>query len=192
MVNMAVAHVGPSPALVALTNKLRRVYGNPARTYEFVTGYKSPGNVSGHNVDSTGRTRAVDIFVGPGNLTEAQGIDLAERLRGEGKRGKIPGHPDRLAYIIHRGQIAGDHTDWEWIPYTGADWHGDHIHVSTVFDYYWGDQIPGNPADYDSTADWDLWENEFQPATPQADTITPIPTYTLDQQFLVDLGLSLT
>lgn len=169
MVNMAVAYAGPSPAMKALTTKLRRVYGNPARTYEFVTGYKSTGNVTSHNADANGLVHAVDIFVGPGNLTEAQGIDLAERLRAEGKRGKIPGHPDRLAYIIHRGLIAGDHTNWEWIPYTGADWHGDHIHVSAVFDYYWGDHIPGNPADYNSSADWDLWETELL-----SGTITPI------------------
>lgn len=169
MVNMAVAYAGPSPAMKALTTKLRHVYGNPARTYEFVTGYKSPGNITSHNADANGLVHAVDIFVGPGNLPEAQGIDLAERLRAEGKRGKIPGHPDRLAYIIHRGLIAGDHTGWEWIPYTGADWHGDHIHVSAVFDYYWGDHIPGNPADYNSSADWDLWETELL-----AGTITPI------------------
>lgn len=67
----------------------------------------------------------VDIFVGPGNLTEAQGIWVAEQLRAEGERGSIPGHPDRLAYIIHRGRIAGDHNGWEWVAYTGRDWHQD-------------------------------------------------------------------
>lgn len=178
MVNMAVAYAGPSPAMKALTTKLRRIYGNPARTYEFVTGYKSPGNITSHNADANGLVHAVDIFVGPGNLSEAQGIDLAERLRAEGKRGKIPGHPDRLAYIIHRGLIAGDHTGWEWIPYTGADWHGDHIHVSAVFDYYWGDHIPGNPADYNSSADWDLWETELLSGTTtpiQEDDMANVP-----------------
>lgn len=185
-----VVYQRPARGLSTLTAKLRRIYGNPKRTYEYVTGYGTGGE-SSHNADANGIAHAVDIFVGPGNLTEAQGIDLAERLRAEGKRGKIPGHPDRLAYIIHRGQIAGDHTGWEWIKYTGPDWHGDHIHVSSVFDYRWGEVVAGNPADYDSAADWDLWENEFQPATPQSGTITPVATYSPDQQFFVDLGLSL-
>ncbi|SEE82149.1 hypothetical protein SAMN04489740_2673 [Arthrobacter alpinus] len=174
MVNLLIPYAGPNGGLTVLASKLRKVYGNPARTYEFVTGYKSAGNVSGHNADANGQAHAMDIFVGPGNLTEAQGIDLAERLRAEGKRGSIPGHPDRLAYIIHRGRIAGDHTGWEWVAYTGTDWHGDHIHVSAVFDYYWGDAVAGNPADYNSPADWDLWESEFQPANPQSGNITPI------------------
>lgn len=164
MVNLAVAYAGPDVALATLAAKLRRVYGNPARTYEFVTGYDRTG-ITSHNADSNGRAHAMDIFVGPGNLSEAQGIDLAERLRLEGKRGSIPGHPDRLAYIIHRGRIAGDHTGWEWAAYTGKDWHGDHIHVSSVFDYYWGDPVPGNPADYNSNADWSLWEAEFLSGT---------------------------
>ena len=156
MVNMNVQYSGPNPALWVLTRELSRDYGTPARAYEFVTGYKSPSNVSSHNADSRGIAHAVDIFVGPGNLTESQGIHVAEQLRLEGKRGVIPGHPDRLAYIIHRGRIAGDHTGWEWVAYTGSDWHGDHIHVSAVFDYYWGDPVPGNPDDYNSTAPWNL------------------------------------
>ena len=159
MPNMAVQYQGPNPCLRVLTTELRTRFGNPARTYEFVTGYKSASNVSGHNADNYGVVHSVDIFVGPGNLSEAQGIDTAERLRLEGTKGKIAGHPDRLAYIIHRGRIAGDHTNWLWVAYTGADWHGDHIHVSSVFDYYWGDPVPGNldPSNYNSTAPWNLW-----------------------------------
>lgn len=155
MTNLAIAYLRPALALSTLTSELRAKYGNPARTYEYVTGYDRSG-ITSHNSDANGVAHAVDIFVGPGNLTEAQGITVAEQLRQEGTRGTIPGHPDRLAYIIHRGRIAGDHTGWDWIPYTGPDWHGDHIHVSSVFDYYWGDPVAGNPADYDSTLTWGL------------------------------------
>lgn len=170
MPNMAVTYQGPNGCLPVLTSELTATYGKPARTYEYVTGYKSASNVSGHNADINGRVHSVDIFVGPGNLTEAQGIWVAEQLRAEGKRGSIPGHPDRLAYIIHRGRIAGDHTDWEWIAYTGKDWHGDHIHVSSVFDYYWGDPVAGNLADYNSTIPWNLGA-----PTTQGSGVKPLP-----------------
>lgn len=169
---MSVAYQGPGTSLLVLTKNLTTRYGYPKRPYEFVTGY-GPGGITSHNADSRGQAHAVDIFVGPGNLTEAQGIDTAERLRVEGTKGTIYGHPDRLAYIIHRGRIAGDHTNWVWMQYHGADPHMDHIHVSSVFDYSWGALVPGNPADYNSDAPWDLWSSNVKP---QAGPIKPIPT----------------
>lgn len=155
MPNMAVGYARPNLALRTLNNERIARWGSPARASEFVTGYKSPSNLTGHNPDSNGIVHAVDIFVGPGNLTEAQGIWLAEFLRAEGPRGDIPGHPDRLYYIIHRGRIAGDFTGWEWVPYGGADGHWDHIHVSTA-DLYWGDPVGLSPLEYDSTLPWGL------------------------------------
>lgn len=158
MVNMLVQWRGPNSALATLAKELNARFGNPTRFYEYVTGYKSPSNVSGHNADNNGIGHSMDIFVGAGhNISVEQGIDLAERLRLEGKKGSIPGHPDRLAYIIHRGRIAGDHTNWEWVAYNGIADHYDHIHISSVFDYYWGDVVAGHPLDYNSTAAWNLW-----------------------------------
>lgn len=163
MVNMNVEWAGPNFSLATLAKELTARFGAPARPYEFVTGYKSPANVSGHNADANGRGHSMDIFVGGGNsISVEQGIDLAERLRLEGQRGSIPGHPDRLAYIIHRGRIAGDHTNWEWVPYYGLADHYDHIHVSSVFDYFWGDPVAGNPLDYNSTLAWNLWQDDIQ------------------------------
>ena len=171
MVNMNVGWAGPNASLATLAGELNARFGLPARFYEYVTGYKSASNITGHNADAYGRGHAMDIFVGAGhNISVEQGIDLAERLRQEGKRGSTPGHPDRLAYIIHRGRIAGDHTGWEWVDYTGIADHYDHIHISSVFDYYWGDPVAGNPLDYNSTAAWNLW-----PTTGQGSNITPIP-----------------
>lgn len=171
MVNMLVEWAGPDASLLTLTRTLTERHGQPTRPYEYVTGYKSPANISGHNADSNGRGHSVDIFVGPGqNISIEQGIDLAERLRIEGTKGTIAGHPDRLAYIIHRGRIAGDHTGWEWVAYTGKDGHYDHIHVSSTFDYYWGDAVWESGLDYNSTASWDLWEEQI--------TATPPPTAT--------------
>lgn len=173
MVNLAIAYAGPDPALLTLTKELTTRFGTPKRWYEFVTGYKSASNVSGHNADNQGRAHAVDIFVGPGqSISTEQGIDLAERLRAEGSKGSIAGHPDRLAYIIHRGRIAGDHTNWQWVAYTGADPHTDHIHISSTFDYYWGAPVWGLGTDYNSTAPWNLWVNTpAKPATPKPPTV---------------------
>lgn len=163
MVNMAVQWAGPNGALATLAKELNARFGPPTRFYEYVTGYKSPSNVSGHNADNNGIGHGMDIFVGAGhNISVAQGIDLAERLRLEGKKGTIPGHPDRLAYIIHRGRIAGDHTNWEWVAYNGIADHYDHIHISSVFDYFWGDVVAGHPLDYNSTAAWNLWATSTQ------------------------------
>lgn len=156
MPNMAVQYQGPNPALITLTKELRARFGDPARTYEFVTGYKSPGNYSGHNPDNNGIVHAVDIFVGPGNLSEAQGMDVAERIRLEGQRGDTPGIPARVFYLIHNRRIAGGSEGWAWRPYTGADPHTDHIHVSTA-DTYWGDPVALHPSNYNTTAPWNLW-----------------------------------
>ena len=156
MPNMAVQYRGPNPALLTLTKELRARFGDPARTYEFVTGYKSPGNYSGHNPDNNGIVHAVDIFVGPGNLTAAQGIDAAERLRQEGLRGTAPGVPARVSYLIHNRRIAGGSEGWAWRPYTGADPHIDHIHVSTA-DTYWGDRVALDPSNYNTASPWNLW-----------------------------------
>lgn len=163
MVNMAVQWRGPNSSLATLAKELNARFGNPSRFYEYVTGYKSASNVTSHNADNNGIGHAMDIFVGAGhNISVEQGIDLAERLRLEGKKGSIPRHPDRLAYIIHRGRIAGDHTNWEWVAYNGIADHYDHIHISSVFDYFWGDVVAGNPADYNSTAAWNLWSTPLQ------------------------------
>ncbi len=162
MPNLSIAYQRPNHCLRTLTNELARDYGYPARPYEYVTGYKSSANNSGHCPDNNGVVHGVDIFVGPGNLTEAQGITVAEQLRIEGTRGTIPGHPDRLYYIIHRRRIAGDFSNWEWVAYGGLDDHYDHIHVSTA-DTFWGDPVRLSPLDYDSTAPWNLGHNTVAP-----------------------------
>ena len=181
MANMSVAYRGPDPSLVTLTNELRAHYGNPARTYEFVTGYKAPSNFSGHNPDSNGVVHAVDIFTDDhGNIPEAEGRALAERLRLVGKA------TGRFAYLIHdmsagapQPMIAGDHTGWLWAAYGGADAHSDHIHLS-IADGYWGD--PCNVPAYvtNDTSRWGVTGG----ANPQADTITPI----LEEGFLMALS----
>ncbi|MEZ2373130.1 hypothetical protein [Arthrobacter sp. RCC_34] len=158
MPNMAVAYQRPNRSLTTLRDEVYERYDyTPARASEFVTGYKSPTNFTGHNADANGIVHAIDIFTdGNGNLPEAQGRELAEQLRAIGRA------TGRFSYLIHDmspgspdPRIAGAFSDWEWQPYTGESPHSDHIHVSTV-DLYWGD--PANfPADvYDSTEPWGI------------------------------------
>lgn len=187
MVNLAVRWAGPNFSLSTLAKELNSRFGPPTRPYEYVAGSgPTTWNISGHNADSNGRGHSMDIFVGPGqNISVDQGIDLAERLRVEGTKGTIYGHPDRLAYIIHRGRIAGDHTNWEWVPYYGIADHYDHIHVSSVFDYYWGDPVAGNPLDYNSTLAWNL----FVPAENE-DDMAQVPQDQWDSAMAILVSLS--
>lgn len=169
MVNLGVRYQRPNNALATLVAEVRARYGGSPIRVDYVTGYKSASNFTGHNADQHGVCHAVDIFVGtPGNLTEAQATDLVNWLQTEGPRGSIPGHPDRLYYMIFRDKIMGDWSGW-----TSWDGHGyghwDHIHISTC-DLYWGDPAPISHLDYDSTAAWGL--STISPAG--SGTITPI------------------
>lgn len=172
MVNMTVQYRGPDPSLITLTNELRAHYGNPARTYEFVTGYKSAANYSGHNPDSDGVVHAVDIFTDDhGNIPEAEGRALAERLRLIGKR------TGRFSYLIHdmsagapQPMIAGQHTGWLWQEYNGPDAHSDHIHIS-IADLYWGDPCPVPASVCNNTSAWGIAGTTI---TGQGSDITPI------------------
>lgn len=169
MVNLLVAYVRGNYALSTLVAEISAKWGRPERPYEFVTGWKSATNFSGHCPDNNGVVHGVDIFVGPGNLSAPNADVLTAFLRREGLKGTIPGHPDRLYYIIYRDQIAGDFSNWEWV---GAGYgHWDHIHVSTC-DLFWGDPAPISRLDYDSTAPWGLASTTL--SKPQSGNITPI------------------
>jgi len=171
---MNVAYRGPDPSLVALTNELRAHYGQPARTYEYVTGYKAADNFSGHNPDSNGIVHAVDIFTDDhGNIPQPEGRALADRLRLVGKA------TNRFSYLIHdmsagapQPMIAGQFNGWAWQAYNGADMHSDHIHVS-IADLYWGDPCPVPASVYNNTARWNV--TGAATTKPQSGTITPIP-----------------
>ena len=164
MVNMAEPYMRPNYSLQTLKAELDRRH--PGRTADlgFVTGYKSPGNFTGHNADSNGICHAMDIGTQSYNgqaqaITAEQGRDLARYLCNLGKSGF---GPLQYGYLIHdmgetdqRPMIAGAFNGWEWQTYNGAAAHSDHIHVSTI-DLYWGDPV-GIPASvYDSTQPWGI------------------------------------
>lgn len=190
MPNMSVPYARPNYALQTLVAELRAVWGNPARIPEYVTGYKSVSNLTGHNADNNGIVHAVDLFFANNSAwNEARGWEAAEWLRTvEGPRGAIPGVPDRVAYIIYRDRIAGHHNGWVW---GGSGYgHWDHIHVSTC-DMYWGDPAPKPAGDYDTRAPWGFGstvsaQSTVTPIT-TVTTTTPTPNYSEDEQFILDL-----
>lgn len=100
-----------------------------------------------------GVVTAVDITHDP-----AHGIDsekLAEALRAA--------KDERIKYIISNRKIASgtgqDHEAWKWRPYTGANPHNHHVHIS----------VKADRTLYDSTAAWVIDLN----VTPEAAAADP-------------------
>lgn len=159
MVNLSVAYAGPVPAAATLWGEVKTRWPDCAESKGFVAGSgPTLWNISSHNADANGRAHALDIGVdieGDGTgIPVADGIELSETLRAIGYTEWLDGRVGRLAYIIHRGRIAGDHTGWAWTPYAGISPHFDHIHVSFSYDFAWGDPVWESTAEYNSTAPW--------------------------------------
>lgn len=141
--NPNVAYRGPDPATRSLTEEITAKFGPPPRPYEFVTGWKDPGNVSGHNPDSNGITHGVDIF-----LTPERNRWVADHLAARGRAGD-----PRVGYVIYAGQIAAPSTGYH---FAGSGWeHWDHPHLS-VSDGYWGGPCTAHPSIYNDTSSWGI------------------------------------
>jgi hypothetical protein len=93
---------------------------------------------SDHNPNSAGVVTAMDITHDP-----AHGIDarkLAEVL--------VASRDPRIKYIISNAQIVSSTVSpWQWRPYTGANAHRAHVHISVA-------------GDYDDTRPWNLGGTE--------------------------------
>lgn len=102
---------------------------------------------SDHNPNSAGVVTALDITHDP-----AHGVDtwkLAEVLR----QNKDP----RIKYVISNGLIFSSAVSpWQWRPYTGANKHAHHVHVS----------VTGKPELYDLESSWNLQGWSIPVATP--------------------------
>lgn len=141
--NPDVAYAGPDGATRSVTDELTAKFGAPDRPYEFVTGWKSPDNVSGHNPDSNGITHGVDIFMTPERNRWA-----ADHLAARGRAGD-----PRVGYVIYAGQIASPSTGYE---FAGSGWeHWDHPHLS-VWDGYWGGPCALPASIYNDTSSWGI------------------------------------
>lgn len=115
---------------------------------------------SDHNPNGAGVVQALDITHDP-----AKGPDtwkLAETLR----QNKDP----RIKYVISNGRIfSSQSSPWTWRPYTGANKHAHHIHVS----------VNDSPALYDSKY---LWKLDAQVGIPAAPVVAPPAGITADMR----------
>lgn len=91
---------------------------------------------SDHNPNSAGVVTAMDITHDPANGLDAR--KLAETL--------VASRDPRIKYIISNAQIISSQTSpWIWRPYSGANAHRQHVHISVA-------------GDYDDTRPWNLGE----------------------------------
>lgn len=90
---------------------------------------------SDHNPNSAGVVTAIDITSDPAHGLSARA--LAEAL--------VASRDSRLKYIISNAQIVSSKVSpWIWRPYSGANAHRAHVHVSVM----------GDPALYDDARAW--------------------------------------
>lgn len=83
------------------------------------------GRKSDHNPDARGIVCAIDITHDPAGGMDAG--QLAETLRLRRDR--------RIKYVIFNKRIFSSAVSaWEWRPYTGANAHKKHVHISVMTD----------------------------------------------------------
>lgn len=120
-----------SYALTTLRSEIDRAHPGRSRISDGSIGDTAhSARKSDHNPDENGIVHAIDVTVWDGNDPDA--VDdvaqpLAEFLR-------VLRDP-RTKYVIHRGRMFASYATatrkaWEWGPYTGANGHFHHVHVS--------------------------------------------------------------
>ena len=88
---------------------------------------------SDHNPNSAGVVTAMDITHDPAHGLDAR--KLAETL--------VASRDNRIKYIISNAQIVSSTVSpWQWRPYTGANAHRHHVHISVTGPY--DDERPWN------------------------------------------------
>jgi hypothetical protein len=82
---------------------------------------------SDHNPDATSKPAGViRAFDCDADLSKQKGLSvyLADQIRECAKS------DPRIAYVIHKGQIASPKARWIWRDYKGINRHDHHIHIS--------------------------------------------------------------
>lgn len=109
---------------------------------------------SDHNPNGAGVVQAVDLSHDP-----AHGFDsyaFADMLRQK--------RDPRIKYVISHGRIFSSEVHaWEWRPYTGADSHSHHVHIS----------VSDDPRQYDLEFEWDISPDGTVPAVPPPPVAPP-------------------
>lgn len=135
----------PAESLVQLGSEINHRWPNRSKRSDGLIGDAAhAASASDHNANAQGVVCAFDITHDPDNGPDCN--ELAEQLRRRR-------HPD-AKYIIWNGRIATaaakyGHGPWEWRPYSGADPHTNHIHVSVGVGPDGRSQPP-----YDDTLPW--------------------------------------
>lgn len=111
-------------SLETLRAQVNKAYPKRSKVSDGTVGDLShAARASDHNPNAAGVVTAMDITHDP-----AKGVDtwkLAEILR----QNKDP----RIKYVISNGRIFSSQTSpWQWRPYTGANKHAQHVHVSVL------------------------------------------------------------
>jgi len=115
--------------------------------------------VSDHNPNTEGVVCARDITNDPVHGLVSR--KLAEAL--------VASKDERIKYIISDAQICSgteqSQPAWKWRPYSGANDHRHHVHIS----------VKGDPAHYDNTAPWGIDAGAALPPTPPQPPSVPAP-----------------
>ena len=85
---------------------------------------------SDHEPDRNGIVHAIDLDADFGHPAAGSAGVLADQLRDYARSGKKGS--DRVKYVIYNRRICSARDDWAWRPYTGANPHTSHIHISVT------------------------------------------------------------
>lgn len=120
-----------APSLVMLFEQINRAYpGRDRQSDGSIGDLAHRQRKSDHNPDAEGIVRALDIdedVTKTGSREPARGIVEAIRASRD----------NRLKYLIYEGQLFSSYSNsqrkaWEWGPYTGANPHDRHFHLSIL------------------------------------------------------------
>lgn len=125
-------------SLVTLRAQVDAAWPNRSKSSDGTIGDSAhAATKSDHNPNPAGVVQAIDITNDPTHGVSARGI--AEAL--------VASRDPRIKYIISNAQICSSKTSpWVWRPYSGANAHTKHVHISVMDD----------PALYDDARPWSI------------------------------------
>jgi hypothetical protein len=141
----------PAKSLTKLQQQLDQMYPNRKKPDGLLGDAAHAARKSDHNPNSLGDITAIDISEG-GGLPDRH---LADRL--------LASKDPRIKYIISEGRMgrsynSGGTMPWTWAPYTGANAHSTHVHVSVGIPDHLNPDPYENRKLYDDESDWNLTE----------------------------------
>lgn len=107
--------------------------------------HRAEGTGSDHNPNAAGVVRAWDIDCTPGVVPFDPQV-LANRLAAMMRTANQYNFFGSRGYVIYNRRITAWNPWGSWVPYTGADPHTHHIHLS----------VGANAAEYDDAEAWNL------------------------------------